>query len=94
MNTVGTWPEYDAVVAEFVEKGHISPINGYVIDETNISTELANMTALWNEYKTSLSFGVLPVDETLEEIAAAMEAAGAEKVREEISAQIAAFLAQ
>ena len=91
-NTVGTWPELNETVASYIENGHISPLAGFSLDTSKISTELANMAAIWNEYNKSMHYGILPVDETIEEIKTAMEAAGCEKVREEVSAQIAAFL--
>ena len=90
----GTWPEYESTLSAYVDRGHISPLNGFSPDFTAVETELANMTALWSEYVKSLDYGVLPVSETIEEVKSAMEAAGAEKVREEIKAQIAAFLAE
>lgn len=93
MNTAGYLPDYDARVAEFVEKGYINPLTGFVVDTTAFATELANMQETWKQYLTSLTYGVLPVDETLAEIKEIMEAAGCEKVRAEISKQIAEFLA-
>lgn len=93
MNEVGYYDEYDAKVAEFVDKGYLNPLTGFVIDTTAIATEVANMQAVWKQYAKSLSYGVLPVDETLEEIKELMEAAGCEKVRKEVEAQLDAFLA-
>ena len=93
MNNAGYLPDYDERVAEFIETGHITPFSGFNIDTTPIATELANMQEIWKQYSKSLAYGVLPVDETLEEIAKLMKAAGCEKVHDEITKQLAAFLA-
>ena len=94
MNTAGYLSDYDERVAEFIEKGHISPFAGFAIDKTAIETEFANMNSIMKEYNKSLTYGALPVDETLEEIKEKMEAAGCVKVRKEIETQLAAFLAK
>ena len=73
--------------------GYINPLTGFVIDKTSFEAELANMQETWKQYNKSLTYGVLPVDETLAEIKAIMEKAGCEKVRTEVSKQIADFLA-
>ncbi len=93
MNTAGYLPDYDERVAEFVDLGYINPLTGFVIDTTSFAAELANMQETWKQYSKSLTYGVLPVDETLAEIKEIMEAAGCEKVRTEVSKQIADFLA-
>lgn len=89
----GEWPDYNKVIDDYVSKCHVSPILGFSLDTTNIATELANIQAIASEYGKSLSYGVLPVDDTIEELKQQYEAAGSEKCREEIIRQIQEFLA-
>ena len=65
----------------------------FTFDTSKVSTEMANIGNVVSKYKPLLHCGLVDdVDETLKEYRKALEAAGLEKVREELQAQLEAFL--
>jgi putative aldouronate transport system substrate-binding protein len=64
-----------------------SPLIGFVLDPTPIQTEIANVTAVWEEYK-GLGDGSADFDRTYPAYLAANKAAGMDRVITEIQRQV------
>jgi len=64
-----------------------SPLIGFVFDPTPVQTEIANVTAVWEEYK-GLGDGSADFDKTYPAYLAANKAAGVDKLIAEIQRQV------
>ncbi|MDR0669548.1 MAG: ABC transporter substrate-binding protein [Treponema sp.] len=64
-----------------------SPLIGFVLDPTPIQTEIANVTAVWDEYK-NLWDGSVDFDRTYPAYLAANRAAGVDRIITEIQRQV------
>ena len=67
---------------------------GYSFDPTNVSTQVASVTAVISEYAPSLECGVVDPDQMIEEFNQKLEAAGMNDIIAENQAQLDAWLAQ
>ena len=66
---------------------------GFVPDRTPVETELANLEAVWMEYKDILYYGLQDYKTVIPEMMDKMNLAGLEKVTVEMQKQVDAFLA-
>ena len=71
-----------------------SPVLGFVPDTTSISAEIANISAVEQEYKAYRNYGVAPFEDWYDEYRAKLKAAGIETVRDEIQKQYDAWKAE
>ena len=71
-----------------------SPVLGFVPDTTEISAEIANISAVGQEYKAYSEYGVAPFEEWYDAYRAKLTAAGIEKVRDELQKQYDAWKAE
>ena len=67
---------------------------GFSINQDEISTELAAIKSVVDEYKFTLDKGVVEPEEGLAQLRQKLKDAGSEKVLEEINAQVADYLAK
>ena len=70
-----------------------SPAMGFVPKTDSITTEIANITNINSEYKAKIEFGTAPRSEYWDEYMSKLNAAGLEKVIEELQSQYDEFLA-
>lgn len=75
----------DKYVAENAEV--ISPALGFTVDISELQSEIAAITNVVSEYKDSLAYGLVDVDETLPAFRAALKEAGMDKVVAETNRQ-------
>jgi putative aldouronate transport system substrate-binding protein len=68
------------------------PLLGFAFDDTNVKNEIAQLTAVVNEYKVIGTGAVPNPGKLLEERNAKLKAAGIEKVKTELQTQIDAWL--
>ena len=82
--------EFDKEAKEFEERLAPSPVLGFTLDESKIATEIANIQQSVNEYTINLKTGAFDesyYDEFLEKL----NAAGIDKVIEEVQSQLDAW---
>lgn len=70
-----------------------SPMLGFVPDTSNITTEIANVSSVIDEYKAKILYGTEDFDVWYDGFCAKMEQAGIKKIQSELQAQYDAFLA-
>lgn len=75
------------------EEAYASPLMGFVLDETNITNEIANCNSVRAEFNYVWMGASLDYKEHMEEYKAKMEQAGIRKIIEEVQKQVDAFLA-
>ncbi|WP_130836283.1 ABC transporter substrate-binding protein [Lachnoclostridium sp. Marseille-P6806] len=97
-NAAGTPADYDEVRAEWeksIETGrNTEKFTGFVLDTTNITTEVAACTNAFQQYGWPLELGYTEdVEASLTEYRTAMEAAGITKVQAECQRQLDEYLA-
>lgn len=68
-----------------------SPLLGFTIDQTNIKSEVSQITAIMTEYSQNLAKGQVNIHDVQAEILEKMEAAGIDKVIEEVQKQVDAY---
>lgn len=69
-----------------------SPLLGFTIDQTNIKSEVSQILAIISEYGSDLGNGKLVYADVKDEILSKLEAAGIDRVIEEVQAQVNAFV--
>lgn len=94
-----TWVEYGAYPAdiweqtkEFCEDATASQLFGFVFDSTNVKSEVANCSAIYEEYKYPLLCGAVDPSTVLPEMQKRLENAGSAAIIEEMQRQVDAFL--
>jgi putative aldouronate transport system substrate-binding protein len=71
------------------------PLETFVFNNTNVKSEVANVSNVMLRYAIPLEYGVLKdVDKGLEDLNKQMKAAGIDKIQQEMQIQMDAFLAQ
>ncbi len=75
------------------EEAGYDALFGFVPDRALIETELANLEAIWMEYKDILYYGLQDYKTVIPEMMDKMERAGLEKVTAELQTQVDEFLA-
>lgn len=73
------------------DNSQASPLLGFTIDQTNIKSEISQIQAIISEYGADLGTGKLVYADVKDEILSKLEAAGIDKVIEEVQAQVNAF---
>lgn len=86
-------PDQWALVYEEYENATISDTRGFSYDGTATEAERAALVAIWESYYSELVTGTIDPDETMEEIAELMYAAGLQDVLDDAQAQLDAYLA-
>lgn len=86
-------PDQWALVYEEYENATISDTRGFSYDGTATEAERAALVAIWESYYSELVTGTVDPDETMEEIAELMYAAGLQDVLDDAQAQLDAYLA-
>ena len=87
---VGTWPE----TAEINANAQASCVLGFAFDAEPVSTEIAQCSAVVEEYLPALNCGAIEdVEGTLDAFNAALEQAGVSAILAEMQSQIDAWLA-
>lgn len=87
--------EYYATLKDFNDKAVACATLGYSFDSTNVSTEVAAVSNLVQEYVPSLVYGEIPADQLdkyLAEMNEKFEGAGIQKIIDENQAQLNAWL--
>ena len=85
---VGTWPE----TAEINANAKASCILGFAFDSEPVATQIAQCSAVVEEYLPALNCGAVEVDSTLEAFTSALKDAGVEQIIAEMQSQIDAWL--
>ncbi|MFC4100323.1 ABC transporter substrate-binding protein [Paenibacillus xanthanilyticus] len=87
--------EASELVAKWESGVYHYPLETFVFDNTKVKTELANIGNVMLRYALPLEYGVVKdIDKGLAQLNEQLEAAGVEKVQQELQAQIDAFLAK
>ncbi len=94
MPTENDWPEGKAMQLAIADNAAQSSILGFVFDPTSVEAEIATINALVNEYVKALNWGAVDLDTTLAELKKQAEAAGLQKVLDEITKQVKDFQAK
>lgn len=96
-NAIGTPDAYNELSIELEEKiktdNSAERYAGFVADMTNVETEYAACQNVMQQYWWPLELGYTNVEEGLADFQKKMEAAGIEKVKEELQAQLDAYTA-
>lgn len=80
------------ITKELNDEALSSPDLGFYFDDSNVKTEVANVTAVYAEYKEILQYGIVPnIEDMLNERNEKLEQAGIEKVVAEMQAQVDAW---
>ncbi len=82
-----TWEE----TQRLNDESRKSELLGFVFDNTNVRTEMAQCTTVRKEYSV-MHKGAMPLEEYYDEFCKKLEEAGVEKIRKELQKQIDAFL--
>ncbi|OZB98822.1 ABC transporter substrate-binding protein [Paenibacillus sp. XY044] len=70
----------------------INPVGAFKFNSEPVSTEIANLNAVWGEYKRGLVTGTLDFDETWPVLYGKLKEAGEDKYVEEVKKQFEQFL--
>jgi len=89
----GNDPDLYVKLKEFNDTAIISKALGFQFDATNVKNEVAALQNVTAEYRLSLEYGMVDVDENLPKFLQALEDAGINKVIAEKQAQLDAWLA-
>lgn len=99
-NQFNTWVEAGAYPADiwdqvktFCEDATPSELFGFIFDSSAVKNEVANCSAIYEEYKNPLLCGAVDPETTVPELIRRMEEAGSEKIIEEMQRQVDEFLA-
>ncbi|THF73341.1 ABC transporter substrate-binding protein [Cohnella fermenti] len=76
------------------ETAEVNPIGGFKFNSEPVSTELANLNAVWGEYKQGLATGTLDFDTTWPKLQERLKKAGQEKYAAEVAKQFNEYLEQ
>lgn len=95
-----TWVQKGAYPADiweqtkaFCEDATPSELFGFIFDSSNVKNEVANCSAIYEEYKYPLLCGAVDPETVVPDLLKRMEAAGSQKIVEEMQRQVDAFLA-
>ena len=85
---INQWDE----VKELNEQAIPSVTLGFNVDVSPVLDDISNLAAIYNSYKSELMTGTVDPEETIASMTEELEAAGLEKVREELQRQLDEFL--
>ncbi|MDO4283892.1 MAG: ABC transporter substrate-binding protein [Eubacteriales bacterium] len=95
-----TWVQAGAYPADmweqiqaFCEDATPSELFGFIFDSSSVKSEVANCSAIYEEYKYPLLCGAVDPETAVPELLSRMEAAGSAKIIEEMQRQVDEFLA-
>ncbi|WP_168121597.1 ABC transporter substrate-binding protein [Paenibacillus sp. HB172176] len=71
---------------------NVNPVGDFKFNSEPVITEIANLNAVWGEYKKGLATGTLDFDETWPELYERLKKAGEEKYVEEVTKQFNEYL--
>ncbi|EGG33255.1 ABC transporter substrate-binding protein [Paenibacillus sp. HGF5] len=74
------------------ESSEINPVGAFKFNSEPVSTEIANLNAVWGEYKRGLVTGTLDFEETWPVLYGKLKEAGEDKYVEEVTRQFEQFL--
>lgn len=74
------------------ETAEVNPVGAFKFNSEPVVTEIANMNAVWGEYKRGLVTGTLDFDETWPSVYAKLKEAGEDKYVAEVTKQFEEFL--
>lgn len=77
---------------QFCEDATPSELFGFIFDSSNVKNEVANCSAIYNEYLYPLFCGAVDPDTVLPQMLERMDQAGADAIIAEMQAQVDAFL--
>lgn len=86
-------PNLKELYREFNAKGVPGILNGFIPDYSNVESEMAAATAIFNEVYHLYTLGFMTADD-LADTVAQFKAAGTDKIIAELQSQVDAFLAQ
>ena len=86
-NSTDLWDQY----TEFNENAIISEGSGFMFDQTPVLTEYTAINNVYTQYQKSIEYGAVDPGPALEEMKAALEAAGYQKYLDEKQAQYTAW---
>ncbi|MFD2331722.1 ABC transporter substrate-binding protein [Cohnella sp. GCM10020058] len=78
----------------FVDTAKLSPILGFVFNPDAVKTQVASVTAIFDQYMPALGSGSLDTDKALAEFTDKLNKAGAKEIVQEMQRQIDAWKAQ
>lgn len=94
-----TWVEYGSAEAdqwkkakEFCEDATPSELFGFIFDSSSVQNEVANCSAIYQEYKIPLLCGAVDPEKTIPEMLSRMEQAGSANIIKEMQRQVDVFL--
>lgn len=94
-----TWVEAGAYPADvweqtkaFCEDATPSELFGFIFDSSNVKSEVANCSAIYEEYKYPLLCGAVDPETVIPDMLNRLEQAGSAKIIEEMQRQVDAFL--
>ncbi|HHY82186.1 MAG TPA: ABC transporter substrate-binding protein [Clostridiales bacterium] len=83
------YPKEDIEKLKVWDQGsEVTPFVGFTVDQSNIKTQVSQITAVMNEYYENIGLGVLDINEVRDEIMDKMWAAGLQDVIDEVQRQI------
>ena len=86
--------EADDIFNGWQEEVYNYPLETFVFDDSAVKTEVANISNIMVRYAIPLVYGLVPdLDQGLSQLNAQLDAAGIDKVQQEMQKQIDAFLA-
>ncbi|WP_150274642.1 ABC transporter substrate-binding protein [Paenibacillus tepidiphilus] len=74
------------------EEAEINPVGAFKFNSEPVNTEIANLNAVWDEYKRGIITGTLDFDETWPTLYGKLKEAGEEKYVAEVTKQFEQFL--
>ncbi|WP_309120201.1 ABC transporter substrate-binding protein [Paenibacillus sp.] len=99
-NNRDQWPPLESYTQQYIDtkkallevaKPYL--LNGFNVDESNIKTEMANISNVYKQYAIPIELGVVKdVDVAVAELIEKYQKAGAQKVVDEVHKQIAEFI--
>lgn len=87
-------PQIDEIKLAYDEVGVFPGLAGFSLNQDPIAAEIAALKSVCDEYKVTLEKGVVDPEQGLADLRKALDAAGVDKVLEEINRQIDEYLAQ
>lgn len=92
MDRVDTFADQSEIGAIWNARALEGPLAAFSFDDTNVKNELANLQSVYTQYGPLLDLGLVDkVESTLAEFNKQAEAAGLEKILEEVKVQVAAY---
>jgi len=85
--------DYVAQIKATNDSAKASYFTGFVFNPTNVSTQIAAVSSVVQEYKTGFDYGLLDIDKDYAAFIAKLDAAGAQQIIDEAQKQVDAWVA-